>query len=118
MIDLFPNHGFAEHVILHIFYNGLNDESKSVLDNSSGGRYKSSTIEEGERLIQTIVNTREQWSKEEPTEFTDRNFYHIEDMEEFRNVIKENGKPIEQLKTESVDFLLFTNRKVNFRSTG
>lgn len=60
------------------------------------------------------MNTREQWYNEEPTEFTGRNVYHIEDMEEFRNVIKEKGKPTEQLKTESVDFLLFTNRNVNF----
>lgn len=54
------NHDFANYVILHIYYNGLNDESKQTLDGSASGACMSLMVDEVERLIETIVTTREQ----------------------------------------------------------
>lgn len=55
-----PNHGFANCAILHIFYNGLNDESKQTLNGGVGGVFMCLKVDEAERLIDTIVTTREQ----------------------------------------------------------
>ena len=32
-----PNHGMEEWLILHLFYNGFNPMSKSMLDTAAGG---------------------------------------------------------------------------------
>jgi hypothetical protein len=93
IFNLCPNHGYVEYVILHIFYDGINEESKSILDLSAGGRFMSLTLEEGRELIERIVSAQEQWNIEEPVKPT-RKIYHIEDMEEFKKVTQEKGKPI------------------------
>lgn len=61
------------------------------------------TLKAREELIRRIVTTKEQWYIEEPTEFTRRKVYHVESMDEFREVTKERGKPIEHIKNETVD---------------
>lgn len=71
------------------------------------------TIEEGERLIQTIM-TREQWYNEEPHDFTERKVYYIEDMEGLREVIETKGKLVETLKSVIYTSAISTNGKTNY----
>ena len=74
-----------------MFYHGINDESKSILDLSVGGQFMSLTLEEGKEHIEKIAIAREQWNIEGPIKPQGK-FYHNEDMEEFNKVTQEKGK--------------------------
>ena len=113
ILNLCPNHGYVEYVILHIFYHGNNEESKSILDFSAGGHFMSLALEEGREHIETIVSTHEQWNIEEPAKPTGK-IYHVEDMEEFKKVIKKVNL-LNKLSMKNCTYLVFISRTTNFK---
>ena len=62
-----------------MFYQGINEESKSILDLSAEGRFMSLTIEYRRELIERIVSAQEQQNIQEPAKPTG-NIHHIEDI--------------------------------------
>ena len=63
-----------------MFYHGINEESKSILDLSAGGRFMSLTIEYRRELIERIVSAQEQWNIGEQVKPAGK-IYNIKDME-------------------------------------
>ena len=114
IFNLCPDHGYVDYVILHMIYHGINEKSKSILDLSAGGRFMSLTLEEGGELIEKIVSAHVQWNTEEPIEPTGK-IYHIEDMEEFKNVTREKGKHVKQVINEKWIYLLSIIGRMNFK---
>lgn len=51
LISLSSKNIFDKYVILHIFYNGIDNETKPILDISIGGVFMSLTLKAGEELI-------------------------------------------------------------------
>jgi hypothetical protein len=46
-----PNHGFMDHLIVQYFYDGLNDESKQMVDACAGGTLNMLTYKEAMSLF-------------------------------------------------------------------
>ena len=74
------------------------------------------TLEEGKTLIERIMTTKEQWNIEEPVKYTGK-VYHVEDMEEFKKVTQEKGKPVEQVIHEKVDLFSIYQQEDELRET-
>ena len=74
------------------------------------------TLEEREALIQRIMTAKEQWNIEEPIKYTGK-VYHVEDMEEFKKVTQEKGKPVEQVIHEKVDLFSIYQQEDELRET-
>ena len=59
-----PHHGVEKWLTVHIFYNGLNHQSKLSLDAAAGGAFMSKSLDEGYNLIESIAQNHYQWSSE------------------------------------------------------
>ena len=75
ILNLCHNHGYAEHVILHMVYHGINNEL-SIFDLSAGGHFMSLTLEEGQALIEKIMIVKEKWNVDETMKPT-KNIYCV-----------------------------------------
>ncbi|KAL9161829.1 hypothetical protein ABFS82_07G047200 [Erythranthe guttata] len=53
-----PNHGLQEWRQLQIFYDGLQDNSRTVLDSAAGGMYMSLTYDEAYELLERIARNK------------------------------------------------------------
>ena len=53
-----PGHGFSDHELLDIFYNGLTEESRSHLDSFSGNIFRQRTIFEAQELLPRPSSSR------------------------------------------------------------
>ena len=52
----------AKNELLDIFYNGLTDESKTILDSCAGGVFRQRTPNEAEELISKISKNYDDWN--------------------------------------------------------
>ncbi|KAL9148479.1 hypothetical protein ABFS82_12G043800 [Erythranthe guttata] len=53
-----PNHGLQEWRQLQIFYDGLQDNSRTVLDSAAGGMFMSLTYDEAYELLERIARNK------------------------------------------------------------
>jgi hypothetical protein len=53
--------------LLHIFYNGLTDESKTYLDSCDGCVFRERTLAKAEELMAKISQNHDDWTLVEPT---------------------------------------------------
>ena len=63
----YPNHGMEEWLILHMFYNGLNHMSKTMLDTAAGGTIMGKPIEDVKKLLDDMQENHAQWHVERTT---------------------------------------------------
>ena len=59
-----PNHGREEWLILHLFYNGLNPMSKSMLDTAEGRTIMGKQVSVAKKLLDDMRNNHAQWHVE------------------------------------------------------
>ena len=62
-----PNHGLDELLILHMFYNGLNHMSKTIIDTSTGGTIIGKPIEDVKKILDDMQEDHAQWHVERTT---------------------------------------------------
>nr|XP_045084811.1 uncharacterized protein LOC109754706 [Aegilops tauschii subsp. strangulata] len=62
-----PNHGMEEWLILHMFYNGLDNTSKTMLDTTVGGIIIGKPIEDVKKLLDGTQDNNAQWHVERTT---------------------------------------------------
>ena len=63
----YPNHGMEERLILHMFYNGLNHMSKTMLDTVVGGTIMGKPIEDVKKILENMQENHAQWHDERTT---------------------------------------------------
>jgi hypothetical protein len=64
MVRKCPTHGFKDHEILDIFYNGLTESTRGYLDSIAGSVFRERTIGEATELLETISRNYEDWNIE------------------------------------------------------
>src|SRR3990170_9082619 len=62
-----PNHGMEEWLILHMFYNGLNHMSKTMLDTAVGGTIMGKPIKDVKKILDDMQENHAQWHVERTT---------------------------------------------------
>jgi hypothetical protein len=62
LVNSVPNHGYAEFVIMQSFYNGLDVESKQMIDLTIGGSLSGLTLKQCEELISIRASNDEQYN--------------------------------------------------------
>jgi hypothetical protein len=62
IINLVPNHGFAEFAIIEFFYSGLNNEIKLMMDACAGGSLSNLTLKDCEDLFAKRAFNDEQYN--------------------------------------------------------
>ena len=67
MIMKVPNNGFHESLVIQYFYNGLNDETKEMIDLSTGGAICNLTLSEYVKLFEVRSFNDEQYNPVEDT---------------------------------------------------
>ena len=63
----YPNHGTEEWLILHMFYNGLNHMSKTMLDTTTGGTIMGKPIDDVKKLLDDMQENHAQCHVERDT---------------------------------------------------
>lgn len=92
-----PGHGFSDHELLDIFYNGLTEESISYLDSFSGNIFRHRTVLEAQELLDTIDKNYNDWNIEVEEDIKEapkkRGILKLsnEDMKEAIKSIEEKG---------------------------
>ena len=56
-----PHHGLEKWLLVQTFYNGLNSESRIILDSAANGRFMSQTVNAGWKLIEEMANHNAQY---------------------------------------------------------
>ena len=62
MIMKVPNNGFHENLVIQYFYNGINDETKEMIDLSAGGAICNLTLPECVKLFKVRSFNDEQYN--------------------------------------------------------
>jgi Retrotransposon gag protein len=65
--DLFrscPHHGLEKWLVIHIFYNGLNYNTKLTVNAVVGGSFMNLNVEDGYTLLEDIALNHQQWNQE------------------------------------------------------
>lgn len=98
-----PNHPLKRNEILDIFYNGLIDASRDYLDSCAGSVFRERTVGQAEELLNNMLRNANDWTlPEPPPKPTPKNrdilFLSLEDMQEAKKSMKENGIKAEDVK--------------------
>ena len=56
-----PHHGYQEWFQIQLFYNGLNGQTRTIMDAAASGTLLSKTIEEAHRLLEEMSANNCQW---------------------------------------------------------
>ncbi|XP_068662913.1 uncharacterized protein [Aristolochia californica] len=59
-----PQHGFPDWLQVQMFYNGLNEQTRTIVDAASGGTLMSKTVEGATSLFEEMASNNYQWSTE------------------------------------------------------
>lgn len=59
-----PGHGFSDHELLDMFYNGLTKKSRSHLYSFSGNIFRHMTVFEARELLDVIARNYDDWNIE------------------------------------------------------
>ena len=62
-----PDHALKKNEILDIFYNGLIDASKDLLDSCAGCVFRERTVDQAELLLNNMLRNENNWTLPEPT---------------------------------------------------
>ncbi|XP_039118011.1 uncharacterized protein LOC120253862 [Dioscorea cayenensis subsp. rotundata] len=57
-----PHHGFASWIIVQILFNGLNYQTRQLIDAAEGGSLSSKYPEDAEQLIESMASNESHWS--------------------------------------------------------
>ncbi|KAM6553959.1 hypothetical protein CsatB_014721 [Cannabis sativa] len=57
-----PNHGIEKWLQVHNFYNGLMNETRTLIDAAAGGAFMRKTANEAFDLLEEMAMTNQQWS--------------------------------------------------------
>lgn len=104
LINFVPNHGYSEYVIYPLFYNGLNDDSKQVIDGSAGVVFMCLPVDRGRELIEAISLNEEQYYLSEATQ--SERVIHVLDEERMKgakDAMKNHGIPVAEIQNYNVD---------------
>ena len=66
MIRHYPQHGLLDWLQIQMFYNGLNRQTRTIVDVASGGTLMSKTAKGATSLLEEMASNNYQW----PTERT------------------------------------------------
>ncbi|XP_060969464.1 uncharacterized protein LOC115710689 [Cannabis sativa] len=59
-----PNHGIEKWLQVHNFYNGLMNETRTLIDAADGGAFMRKSANEAFELLEEMAMTNQQWSTE------------------------------------------------------
>ncbi|XP_030477994.1 uncharacterized protein LOC115695036 [Cannabis sativa] len=59
-----PNHGIEKWLKVHNFYNGLMNETRTLIDTAAGGAFIRKSANEAFELLEEMAMTNQQWSTE------------------------------------------------------
>ncbi|XP_060962021.1 uncharacterized protein LOC115722590 [Cannabis sativa] len=59
-----PNHGIEKWLQVHNFYNGLMNETRTLIDAATGGAFMRKSANEAFKLLEEMAMTNQQWSTE------------------------------------------------------
>ena len=61
MIRRCPQHGYQDWFQIQLFYNGLNGQTRTIVDADASGTLLSKTTDEAHRLLEKILTNNCQW---------------------------------------------------------
>ncbi|XP_060962132.1 uncharacterized protein LOC115713139 [Cannabis sativa] len=64
LLRKFPNHGIEKWLQVHNFYNGLMNETRTLIDAAAGGAFMRKSANEAFELLEEMAMTNQQWSTE------------------------------------------------------
>jgi hypothetical protein len=105
-------HALKDNELLHTFYNGLTNASRSYIDCISGNIFRNRTVKEAKGLLDKMVEDYDNWTpiEEEETRIVpiERGILTLpnEIMKEALIAIKEKG-------IKSIDLLKLSERGIN-----
>ena len=67
MIRRCPHHGLPEWLQVQIFYNGLNPQTRTVIDAAAGGALMGKSASEAFNLLEVMASNNYQWPNERAT---------------------------------------------------
>ena len=102
-LNALPDHPLKKNEILDIFYNGLTDASRDLLDSCAGCVFRERTIGQAKELLNNMLKNHDDWTlPEPPTKPTlkKRGILYLspEDMQEAKKSMKEKGIKVEDVK--------------------
>ena len=83
MLRKCPRHGIKDWLQVKFFYNGLNGQTKSYTDASSGGTILSKTPSEALKLFEDISMTNCQWPSERSNAKRTAGIYEVDQATSF-----------------------------------
>lgn len=103
MLNALPDHPLKKNEILDIFYNGLTDDSRDILDSCAGCVFRERTIGQAEELLNKILQNYDDWTLPEPPPkpFPKKRgilYLRPEDMQEAKKSMKEKVLKLRMLK--------------------
>ena len=67
MIRRCPHHGLPEWLQVQTFYNGLNPQTRTVIDAAAGGALMGKSASEAFNLLEVMASNNYQWPNERAT---------------------------------------------------
>ena len=65
MIKRCPQHGYEDWFQIQLFYNGLNGQTRTIIDATASGTLLSKTADEAHRLLEEMSSNNYQWPDEQ-----------------------------------------------------
>jgi len=59
-----PQHGYQDWFQIQLFYNGLNGQTRTIVDAAASGTLLSKTAEEAQQLLEEMASNNSQWPNE------------------------------------------------------
>jgi hypothetical protein len=64
LLRRYPQHGYDEWMLIDRFYNGLNGQSRTIVDSTAGGSLMAKSIPEAYNLLEEMSTNSYQWPSE------------------------------------------------------
>ena len=75
-----PRHGYDEWMLIDRFYNGLNGQSRTIVDSTAGGSLMGKSIPEAYNLLEEMSTNSYQWPSERSTPKKTAGIYDVDPL--------------------------------------